>query len=124
MRIMAVLAFVLLASFTAPAFGQSFVGTWTATADTPGGKVSETVTVEKTTEGYSINATLVGAESAPQAGPGTDIVIDGDHFSYKRSAGEIVIAYSGVVSGNTFTGEAQIGDFKVPYNGVRAAGGK
>jgi hypothetical protein len=66
----------------------------------------------------------VGAESAPQAGPGTDIVIDGDKFSYKRSMGDLVITYSGVVSGNTFTGQVQIGDFKVPYNGVRVTGGK
>src|SRR5215471_8223775 len=124
MRTTAALTFVLFACFTAPAFAQSLVGTWTATAEAPGGKVSETVTVVKTADGYSINATLVGAESAPQAGPGTDIVIDGDKFSYKRSMGDLVITYSGVVSGNTFTGQVQIGDFKVPYNGVRVSGGK
>ena len=122
MRITAVLTFVFLACFTAPAYSQSFVGTWTATAEAPGGKAVETVTVVKTPDGYSINATLVGAESAPQAGPGTDIVIDGDKFSYKRSIGDLVITYSGVVSGNTFTGQVQIGEFKVPYNGVRVAG--
>ena len=124
MRISAALVFVLVTAFTAPAFAQSFVGTWTATTEAPTGKVSETVKVEKTTSGYSINASLVGAESAPQAGPGTDIVIDGDKFSYKRSMGDLVITYSGVVSGNTFTGQVQIGDFKVPYNGVRVTGGK
>jgi len=124
MRITAVLAFVLFACFTAPAFGQSFVGSWTATAEAPGGKVSETVTVVKTADGYSINATLVGAESAPQAGPGTDIVLNGDNFSYKRSIGDLVITYSGVVSGNTFTGQVEIGEFKVPYNGVRVSAGK
>jgi hypothetical protein len=124
MRITAVLAFVLFACFTVPAFGQSFVGTWTATADSPGGKVSETVTVVKTADGYTINAALVGAASAPQAGPGTDIVINGNNFSYKRSIGDLVILYTGVVSGDTFTGQAQIGDFKVPYNGVRVTSGK
>ena len=124
MRITAGLALVLVMAFTAPAFGQSFVGTWTATAEAPGGKATETVTVVKTADGYSINATLVGAESAPQAGPGTDIVIKGDDFSYKRSIGDLVITYSGVVSGNTFTGQVQIGDFKIPYNGVRVSGGK
>jgi hypothetical protein len=124
MRISAALVFVLVTAFTAPAFGQSFVGTWTATAEAPTGKVSETVTVVKTSDGYSINATLVGAESAPQAGPGTDIVINGDSFSYKRSMGDLLITYSGVVSGDTFTGQVQIGEFKVPYNGVRVSGGK
>ena len=124
MRITAVLAFVVVTGFATPAFSQSFVGTWTATADAPGGKVSETVTVEKTGGGYSINATLVGAAGAPQAGPGTEIVIDGDKFSYKRSMGDLVITYTGVVSGDTFTGQVQIGEFKVPYNGVRVTSGK
>ncbi|HVJ30814.1 MAG TPA: hypothetical protein VNA66_10945, partial [Gammaproteobacteria bacterium] len=60
----------------------------------------------------------------PEAGPGTDIVVNGDSFSYKRSVGDFVISYSGVVSGNTFTGTAQMGEFKVPYNGVRASDAK
>jgi hypothetical protein len=33
--------------------------------------------------------------------------------------GEVVLTYVGVVSGDTFTATAQIGEFKVPYNGVR-----
>jgi hypothetical protein len=124
MRITAVLAFVLVSAFAAPAFGQSFVGTWTASADSPGGKVVETVTVVKTATGYAITAKLDGApENTPQAGPGTDIVLNGDSFSYKRALstpqGDLVITYAGVVSGDTFTATAQIGDFKVPYNGVR-----
>ena len=47
----------------------------------------------------------------------------GVSFSYKRSVGDFVISYSGVVSGNTFTGTVELGEFKVPYNGVRASGG-
>ena len=125
MRITAVLAFVLLAGLAAPAFGQSLVGTWTATAESPGGKVSETITCVKTKDGFAITAKLIGVpEGTPEAGPGTDIVLKGDTFSYKRSAGDLVISYSGVVSGNTFTGTAQIGEFKVPYNGVRVSAGK
>lgn len=125
MRIAAVLAFVLLAGLAAPAFGQSLVGTWTATAESPGGKVSETITCVKTNDGFAITAKLVGVpEGTPEAGPGTDIVLNGDSFSYKRSVGDLVFSYSGVVSGNTFTGTAQIGEFKVPYNGVRVSGGK
>ena len=125
MRITAVLASVLLAGLAAPAFGQSFVGTWTATADSPAGKVSETITCVKTNDGYTITAKLIGVpEGTPTAGPGTDIVLNGDSFSYKRSAGDLVIVYSGVVSGNTFTGTAQIGEYKVPYNGVRVSAGK
>jgi hypothetical protein len=125
MRITAVLAFVLLAGLAAPAFSQSFVGTWTATADANGTKVSETVKCVKTNDGFAITANLIGVpEGTPTAGPGTDIVLNGDSFSYKRSAGDLVIIYSGVVSGNTFTGMAQIGEFKVPYNGVRVSDAK
>ena len=124
MRITAVVAFVLLAGLTAPAFGQSFVGTWTATAESPGGKVSETITCVKTNDGFAITAKLIGVpENTPTAGPGTDIVLNGDSFSYKRSVGDLVISYSGVVSGSTFNGTAQIGEYKVPYNGVRASAG-
>jgi hypothetical protein len=125
MRITAVLSFVLLAGLAVPAFGQSLVGTWTATADSPGGKVSETITCVKTNDGYAITAKLIGVpEGTPEAGPGTDIVLNGDSFSYKRSVGDLVISYSGVVSGNTFTGTAEIGEFKLPYNGVRVSDGK
>ena len=125
MRITAVLAFALLAGLTAPAFGQSLVGTWTATAESPGGNVSETITCVKTDDGYAITAKLIGVpEGTPTAGPGTDIVLNGDSFSYRRSVGDLAITYSGVVSGNTFTGTAQIGEFKVPYNGVRASEGQ
>ena len=125
MRTTAVLAFALLAGLAAPAFGQSLVGTWTATAESPGGKVSETITCVKTDDGYAITAKLIGVpEGTPTAGPGTDIVLNGDSFSYKRSVGDLVFSYTGVVSGNTFTGTAQIGEFKVPYNGVRVSDGK
>ena len=125
MRITAVLAFVLFAGLAAPALGQSLVGTWTATAESPGGKVSETITCVKTNDGYAITAKLIGVpEGTPEAGPGTDIGLNGDSFSYKRSVGDLVISYSGVVSGNTFTGTAEIGEFKVPYNGVRVSDGK
>ncbi len=126
MRITAVLASVLLAGLAAPAFGQSFVGTWTATADSPAGKVSETVTVREDQRRLmrSRRSSSACPEGTPEAGPGTDIVLNGDSFSYKRSVGDLVFTYSGVVSGNTFTGTAQVGEYKVPYNGVRVSAGK
>src|SRR5215471_20215248 len=103
MRIAAAFLFVLFGAFAAPAFGQSFVGEWTATAVTQGGNVSETITVTKTADGYAIKAKLVDVpEGTPEAGPGTDIVIDGDKFSYKRTIntpdGQLVITYTGTVS--------------------------
>ncbi len=54
---------------------------------------------------------------------GIDIVLDGDHFSYKRTVttpgGLIVISYSGVVSGDKFTGAAEMGGTTVTYTGMR-----
>lgn len=124
MRIGAALMLVLLTALSAPAFGQSFVGEWTAKAVTPAGDVPETITVTKTAEGYTIKAKLVDApEGTPEAGPGTDIVLDGNKFSYKRTLstpeGSLVVIYTGTVSGDTFTGTVTIGEFTVPYTGVR-----
>ena len=130
MRITAVLGVVLFSAFAAPAFGQSFVGEWTATAKAATGDASETVKVVKTADGYAITAKLIGVpEGTPEAGPGTDIVINGDSFSYKRTvaigADKLVITYTGVVSGDTFTGTVELGEFgKVPYTGVRSNDGK
>src|SRR5688500_6494548 len=130
MRITAASGFVLLVALVAPvravpAQAPSFLGEWTATASTPAGDVSETVTVVKTDRGYAITAksAVPAPEGSPEAGPGTDIVLDGDRFSYQRSitapGWTIVNTYAGVVSGSTFTGTAELGGFEVPYTGVR-----
>ena len=129
MRIRSAAGFVLLLALMAPAFAtearaQSFLGEWTATAETPAGGGSETLTVVKTEKGYAISAKLVGAdEGTPTAGPGTDIVLESDRFSYKRSVptpdGPVVLTYTGVVSGDTFKGTADLAGFAVPYTGVR-----
>lgn len=112
--------------FAMPADGPSFLGEWTATVSTPGGDVSETLKVVKTDTGYAITAKLIEPppEGTPQAGPGTDIVLEGDKFSYKRSVttpgGTLVITYSGVVSGDAFTGTVDLGGLaQAPYTGVR-----
>src|SRR4051812_10007194 len=100
MRIAKALMLVLVAAFAAPAFGQSFLGEWTATAHTLGGHVSETLTVVKTAESYNIKAELVvrPPEGTPTAGPGAEIVLDGNNFSYKRTLitpdGPLVITYT------------------------------
>ena len=126
-KIAAVLGIVFVAPFATPAFAQSFLGEWTATATTPGGDVAETISVVKTDDGYAITAKLVVPTGNPEGGPGEDIVLDGDSFSYKRTVsfpgGEIVLTYVGVVSGDAFTGTAELGGFKVPYNGVRIKDG-
>jgi hypothetical protein len=125
MRVTAALGLVFVAALATPALGQSFAGEWVATAETPGGAASETLFVVATDDGYAITAELHGAvEGQPQGGPGTDIVVDGDSFSYNRTVSfgpdsEIVLSYTGVVSGDTFTGTATLMGTAIPYNGVR-----
>ena len=109
-----------------PADGPSFLGEWTATASTPGGDVSETIRAVRTDNGYAITVKLVvpPPEGTPEAGPGMDIVLDGDKFSYERSiptpGGALVISYTGVVSGDRFTGTVDLGGLaQAPYTGVR-----
>jgi len=129
MRIKPMLALALLLA-AAPAFAADspFLGKWTASAVTPGGEVSETLEVTKTADGYAVTAKLVApAPGQPEAGPGTDIVLDGDKFSYKRSVdiggNKVDITYTGVVSGDTFTGNVEIaGMGQIPYKGVRIKG--
>ena len=129
MRYLAAFGAILAAAFASPAFAQSFLGEWTATAHVPGGgAVSETVQAVKTGDGYAITGKAIDpAPGAPDAGPGTNIVLDGDKFTYKRALtpdGSIKLTYTGVVSGDAFTGTAEVGGTEIPYTGVRVRTGK
>jgi hypothetical protein len=126
MRNRTFIGLVLAVALAAPALAESpFLGKWTATAAAPTGPASETVTVTKSATGYAIEAKLVQpTPGQPEAGPGKDIVLEGNNFSYKRTVAignqEVVITYTGVVSGDTFTGTVDIGGAaKLPYTGVR-----
>ncbi len=121
-----VLGLALVAGFTSPLFAADspFVGKWNATAAAPTGNASEIVTVVKTAGGYAITAQLVEpTPGQPEAGPGKDIVLEGDRFTYKRTVAiggsELVITYSGVVAGDTFTGTIELASVKIPFTGVR-----
>ncbi len=122
----AVLGLALIAGFVSPVFAADspFLGKWTATAAAPTGNASEIVTVVKTASGYAITAKLVEpAPGQPEAGPGKDIVLEGNNFTYKRTVAigtsELMITYSGVVSGDTFTGVIELASVKIPFTGVR-----
>lgn len=126
MRVLALSALLAGTMFATPAAAQSFVGEWRATAQVPDGTtVSETILVERATDGYAISARDVDPPPAEgmTAGPGMDIVLEGDAFSYKRIVktpqGDLEIVYKGTVSGDSFTGTGEIMGFSVPYNGVR-----
>ncbi len=129
MRRTITLGFLLVAAFATPALAQSFVGEWTATAHTQGGDSAETLSVTKTSGGYAVSGKpLVEPPDGIRAGPGADVVLDGNNFSYKRVVtipnGSIEVTYKGVVSGDTFSGTAELGGTGVPYTGVRVAAGK
>jgi hypothetical protein len=127
MRIACLALGLAAATLAVPASAQSFVGRWTATAQAPDGPVSEELVVTRTEQGYAITAKLIGElpPGIPQAGPGTDIELEGDSFAYKRSVtlGEqvLVVTYTGTVTGDTFTGAADIAGYIVPYTGVRSS---
>jgi hypothetical protein len=122
----AVLGLALIAGLVSPVFAADspFLGKWTATAAAPTGNASEIVTVLKTAGGYAITAQLVEPmPGQPEAGPGKDIVLDGDHFTYKRTlaigGNEIVFTYSGIVTGDRFSGAIEVASVKIPFTGVR-----
>jgi hypothetical protein len=129
MRNRIIAGLVLAAALVAPVFADSpFVGKWTATAAAPTGPAAEIVTVTQTGSGYAITAKLVNpAPQQPEAGPGHDIVLEGDQFTYKRTVTvgttDIVITYTGVISGDTFTGTVEMAGFKMGYTGVRIKDG-
>lgn len=114
------------AALAAPASAQSFLGTWTATATTPQGAFSEELTATKTDDGYAITVLPIDQlpEGTPEAGPGVDIELEGDKFSYKRKVPlpdgtELAVVYTGTVTGDTFTGQVDLAGYVMPYNGVR-----
>jgi len=124
MRKTAIAGFIMAATLATPAFSQAFVGQWTATAHVQDTEVVEKLTVTKSGDSYAVVSKAVAAqEGAPEAGPATGIKLDGNNFSYTRSldlgGNKIDIVYSGVVTGDTFTGTATVGDTKIPYTGVR-----
>ena len=120
----AALGLVLIAAFATPAFAQSFLGDWTATAKAPSGDTSEVIKVTKTADGYA----LTGQAPVATVSAGKDVMLDGNNFSFKRSltiqGNALEIDYKGVVSGDTFAGRATVAGMDIPYSGVRVTGAK
>ncbi len=118
------LAALLTASLTTAASAQAFLGQWTATAQAPGGDTTEVIKATKTATGYSVT----GQAPVDTISPGKDVVLDGNNFAFKRSlnvqGNKLEIGYAGVVSGDTFTGTAEVAGMQFPYTGVRLKDGK
>ena len=95
MLLSAPLVFAFATALAAPAFGQSFVGEWTATATTPGGAVSETVKVELERAGSAVGCSVLcpGAVNtqivfADRNRPGGRLEGDEVHASFQARAGK------------------------------------
>jgi len=118
------LAAAAAAILTTPAFAQAFLGDWTATAKAPGGDTTEVIKVARTADGYSVT----GQAPVTMVSAGADVVLDGNNFSFKRTltaqGNSLEIDYKGVVSGDTFTGTAEVAGMQIPYTGVRVTDAK
>ena len=94
-------------------------GTWTITISTPMGERQSTLALK--TSGN----TLTGTQSAD--GESTDIAdgsVSGDEVAWKVSITSpmpMTLEFTGTVSGNTISGQAQTGAFgSFPFSGSRA----
>ena len=129
MRKMTTAGLLLAAALATPAFGQAFLGEWNATAHTQGADSAETLSVTKAGDGYAITGKpAVEPPEGYKAGPGKDVVLEGNTFSYTRVLtipnSAIEITYKGVVTGDTFSGTAEVAGTTIPYTGVRLTAGK
>jgi len=124
----AALAAATLMSVPALAAGSPLVGVWDTVAKTDFGELKATMTVTEAGDGYAIDikdVPLEGAPPQPPAPPGaiTDIVVNGPIFSFKRKLttpqGDVELAYSGTVDGNTLIAEVNSQFGKVPVSGTR-----
>ena len=127
-RFAALAAGASLLAVPALAAGSPLVGVWDTVAKTDFGEFKSTMTVTEAGDSYAIDVKdvpLEGAPPAPPSPPGaiTDIVVDGANFSFKRKLtspqGEIELAYTGIVAGDTFTAEVNSQFGKIPVTGTR-----
>jgi len=105
------------------------LGTWNTEAVTDFGTFKATMTVAEAGDSYSIDIKDVPIEGAPPAPPSppgavTDVVVDGQTFSFKRKLttpqGDLVMSYTGAVDGDKMTAEVDTGQFgKIPVTGTR-----
>jgi hypothetical protein len=125
-------------TFGSPASAQSspVIGSWETVADTPIGKLSSRVTFAKSGDAYTVNikdAPIAPPEGAPAGGAAagpppeskiSDVVVNGNNFSFKRSLttdqGPMVLNYSGKVDGDKLTAQAASDFGDVPITGSRA----
>jgi hypothetical protein len=113
----------------APALAESspVVGSWKVLAKTPMGDFEGVLTFAKNGDAYSVDiqdAPMPGAEGPPPEDVISDVVVDGNAFSFKRSLttpqGPLDLTYTGKVEGDSLAGEANSSFGPVPISGTRA----
>lgn len=110
----------------APALAQAspVIGSWTLAAETPQGRLETTVTFLESGGTYSVDLESPVIPDVPRpAETITDIVIDGNSFSFKRTVtmpqGPIEITYAGTVDGDALSGEASTATGGMAITGTR-----
>ena len=106
--------FILLAltaalSFTLSGLIADVSGEWDMTISSPRGERTSVMTIEQ--DGDKITVTMEGFRGDEMVGEGT---ISGENIEWtvtmETPRGEFSITYKGTVSGDTMSGEAQMGD--------------
>jgi hypothetical protein len=99
-----------------PAWAQSspVVGKWATAVESDFGKFEAVMTVAPADSGYTVDikdAPMPGApaDAPPMPSVISDVVVDGQTFSFKRKLttpqGEMNLTYNGTVDGDTLTAE-------------------
>ena len=93
-------------------------GRWALTSEGPRGTSHSVLTIEQTEDGYRGSiAGQRGARDLPA------IAVDGDSFSFELTMptrmGEIDLAYTGTVSGDTVSGTIATPLGERPFSGIR-----
>lgn len=124
-----VLGSCVLAATTlcSPAFAQSspVVGDWAVVVETPQGNFETTMMVEEEAGAYSVSFDDPPNPNfpPPESDEITNVVVEGGSFSFTRTLsspqGPFELSYSGMVDGDSLTGEANSAFGPVPITATR-----
>lgn len=118
-----------VAFIATPAMAQDsgVVGTWNTAVETPGGNFESAWTFAEDGGVYTLemeNAPAEGGPGGDMEATTSDVVVEGNTFSFKQAVttpqGAMEIAISGTVDGDALTAEANTDFGAMPISGTRA----
>jgi hypothetical protein len=122
-------AILAAALFGAPALAQSAaLGDWATVIETPQGTFNVGMSISEADGGYAVAFDETPppgtpADAPPMESTVSDVVVDGNAFSFKRMLttpqGPIELTYEGMVDGDSLTGTATSSFGAVPIAGTR-----